>query len=53
MLCGVCYALAISPPYSVLLANTGFFLPVPYMLVTVACFFAMINIPPLAMITEV
>ena len=53
VLCGACYALAISPPYSVPLANTGFFLPVPYMLVSVACFFAMINVPPLAMITEV
>ena len=53
VLCGICYALAISPPYSMLLANTGFFLPVPYMLVSIAGFFAVINIPPLAMVTEV
>ena len=53
VLCGICYALAIQPPYSMLLPNTGFFLPVPYMLVSIACFFAAINIPPLAMVTEV
>ena len=53
VLCGICYALAIQPPYSMLLPNTGFFLPVPYMLTSIACFFAAINIPPLAMVTEV